>query len=65
MKKHECKFCNALLGKDTYALNLKLLGKDMKEAMCLPCFADYLGCETEDLLIKIEELKEQGCTLFK
>jgi hypothetical protein len=32
--------------------------------MCLGCLADYLGNTKEDLLIKIEEFKEQGCGLF-
>ena len=26
--------------------------------------ADYLGCTVDELLDKIEEFKEEGCTLF-
>jgi len=32
--------------------------------MCVICLADYLDCSADDLLVKIEEFKEQNCTLF-
>lgn len=31
----------------------------------MDCLADYLGTTVEDLLDKIEEFKDEGCTLFK
>lgn len=67
MKKEEhCKFCGILISdKDIIALNKKMLGRNIKEKLCLPCLADYLSCTEEDLLIKIEEFKEQGCGLFQ
>lgn len=43
----------------------KLLDIDAKEFLCVSCLADTFGCEVEDLEIKIEEFKEQGCVLFK
>jgi len=64
MIKKECKCCADKLNKDTFALNRKLLGNDVAEVMCLTCLADYISCTTDDLLVKIEEYKEQGCTLF-
>ena len=30
-----------------------------------PPLADFLGCTVDDLLDKIEEFKDEGCTLFK
>lgn len=65
MRKNNCKNCEALLDKDTIALNKKLLGTDIKEYMCLDCLADTFDCSVDDLKIKIEEFKEEGCTLFK
>lgn len=53
------------LDKDTVSLNRKLLSKNTREFYCLDCFAEYLDCTVEDLLDKIEEFKEEGCTLFK
>ena len=65
MKKSNCKNCGAIIDKDTIALNKKLLDSSLKEYECLDCLADKFDCTVEDLLIKIEEFKEEGCTLFK
>lgn len=59
-----CKHCNHSLEKDWIALNKKLLNRNNTEYLCLECLADYLDCSTKDLQVKIEEFKEQGCTLF-
>lgn len=59
-----CKYCGKKLNKDWIALNRKLISKELKEFMCLNCLADDFDCEIEDLKIKIEEFKEEGCTLF-
>jgi hypothetical protein len=59
-----CRYCEAILSKDEIALCKKLLGRNIELFMCVVCLADYLDCSTDDLLVKIEEFKEQGCTLF-
>ena len=64
MKKSNCKNCGAIIDKDTVALNKKLLDVSLREYECLDCLADKFDCTVEDLLIKIEEFKEEGCTLF-
>ena len=46
-------------------INKKMLGTEIKTFYCMECLADYLGCSVEDLLEKIEEFKDEGCTLFK
>ncbi len=62
----ECIACGKKeLDKDTIGINKKLLGADIKSFYCMECLADYLGCAVEDLLDKIEEFKDEGCTLFK
>lgn len=52
------------LNKDTIGINKKLLGIDIVNFYCMECLADYLGCSVDELLDKIEEFKEEGCTLF-
>ncbi len=64
MKKRICCDCGSPLKKDEVALCQKLLDIDTEEVYCLSCFAEFLGCSVEDLEIKIQEFKEQGCTLF-
>ena len=74
MKNEKCKLCGTELKKDWIALHRKLLDIDAKEFLCISCLADTFGwdqakatfgCDVEDLEIKIEEFKEQGCVLFK
>lgn len=66
MKTKECSSCfKTPLSKDEIAINKKLLGKDIKTFFCLDCLASYLEAGKEDILAKIEEFKEQGCTLFQ
>jgi biotin operon repressor len=62
----ECLACRKIpLDKDTIGINKKMLGTSIKSFYCMDCLADYLGCTIEDLLEKIEEFKDEGCTLFK
>ena len=65
MGKASCIYCENSLNKDCIALNRKILGRNIEKFMCITCLADFLGCEEDDLFIKIEEFKEQGCGLFK
>ena len=52
------------LSKDEIGIDKKLLGEQIDNFYCLDCLADYLVVETQDLLDKIEEFKEEGCKLF-
>jgi uncharacterized protein YlaI len=54
----------AQLTKDEVGINKKMLGRDIKQFYCLDCCAEHLDVTTDELLAKIEEFKEQGCTLF-
>ncbi len=63
-KKIFCCECKKALVKDEIALTKKLIDQDSEEFYCIPCMAEYLGCTEQDLKEKIQEFKEQGCTLF-
>ncbi len=52
------------LDKDTIGINKKMLGTDITNFYCMECLADYLECTVDELLDKIEEFKDDGCTLF-
>lgn len=63
-KKRTCCECDKPLSKDEAALCKKLIDIDTEEFYCITCLADYIGCTEQDLREKIQEFKEQGCTLF-
>lgn len=63
-KKIICCECGQSLPRDEIALCKKLLGVDTEEFYCMDCLSDFLGCVRADLEIKVQEFKEQGCTLF-
>ena len=63
-KAKTCRFCGEKLKRDWIALNKKFLGRNVEEFMCIACLAENLDCTVEDLQTKIEEFKEEGCTLF-
>ena len=64
MKKPYCERCGVEIEKDVAALNKKLISKHAKEFFCMSCLAEYLDTSVESLLEKIEQFKEEGCTLF-
>lgn len=51
--------------RDTLGINKKLLGLNTQNYYCMECLAEYLETTVEDLNEKIEEFKEEGCTLFQ
>lgn len=53
------------ISKDEIGLTKKLISKDTKNFLCLSCLAEQLEVTEQELLDKIEEFKEEGCTLFK
>lgn len=64
MRKKVCCDCGKSLKKDEIAQSKKLIDVDTEDFYCLPCMAEYFGCDEDELKIKIREFKEQGCTLF-
>jgi len=60
-----CYLCNKeSLSKNDIGLTKKLLDINSKRFYCLDCLAEYLEVDTEFLVAKVEEFKEQGCELF-
>lgn len=64
MKQKTCADCGVTLKKDEVALSKKVLGRQITKFCCIDCLAVILDCGVEDLVVKIQEFKEQGCTLF-
>lgn len=60
-----CRFCGkSPLSKNEVALTKKLIGEKSEVFYCLECLAEYLEVTSEELLAKIEQFKDEGCSLF-
>lgn len=65
IKYQVCRSCGKEpLSRDEIGICKKLLGAKTRNFFCLDCFAAYLDTDTDDLLERIEEFKEEGCKLF-
>ena len=64
-RKSICIECGQTLTKDEVGLSKKIISVDGTTLYCFPCMAEYVGCMVNDLLEKVEEFKEEGCTLFQ
>jgi len=62
--KKTCCDCHRPLKKDEIALTRKLIDVDATSFYCIDCLAAYLECDVSDLKVKIQEFKEEGCSLF-
>lgn len=66
MEIKKCYVCGKTpLTKDEIGITKKLIDKKTVNFYCLPCLAEYFEVEEEELVAKIEEFKNEGCTLFK
>ena len=64
-KQTDCAFCvKEKLSKDEIGLNKKLIHRQIKRMMCLPCMAAYFETTEENLKETIEYFKRHGCPLF-
>lgn len=65
VNKQGCYSCGKkALSKNEIGLVRKLLDNNAKRFYCIDCLALYLEIDTEYLQNRVQEFKEQGCTLF-
>lgn len=60
-----CYVCGKDISKNEVGLTKKLINKNAKDFYCLSCLTEYLEVTEEELKDKIEEFKDEGCTLFQ
>lgn len=66
MESKKCYVCGkSPLTKDEIGLAKKLIDKKTAKFYCLSCLAEYFEVTEEELVAKIEQFKDEGCTLFK
>ncbi len=60
----KCFNCDLELSKEDVALCKKMLGKKVKQFFCREHLAEMLDTDVDTLSEKVEQFKEEGCTLF-
>ncbi len=64
-KERNCCVCGKTpLSKNEIGLTKKLIDLTATSFYCLDCLAEYLEVDTEFLLERVKEYKEQGCQFF-
>lgn len=63
-KQEKCKVCGSNVEKDAIGLYKKIINRNSQNFLCLNCLANHLDTCVDELEIKIEEFKEEGCHLF-
>lgn len=65
MKNYKCYVCSKeSLTKEEIGLVKKMIDKKTDRFYCISCLAEYFEVTEEELQAKIDEFKEDGCTLF-
>lgn len=62
--KGPCLACGVPLTRDDVGMTKKLINRGAKQFYCIPCLAAYFGVDEAEVLRKLREFKEMGCTLF-
>lgn len=59
-----CRECSKELNKDEKAIYYRLVNRNTKDFLCIPCLSNKFKCKIEDINKRIVEFKNMGCTLF-
>ncbi len=63
---HRCCSCDKKpLTKNEIGLTKKLISEEATMFYCLTCLSEYLEVTEDELQAKIEDFKNDGCTLFQ
>lgn len=59
-----CMKCSKELTHNEIGAHKKFINRGSTEFLCKGCLADKLGVTVQDIDEKIEQFRQQGCTLF-
>ena len=60
-----CLQCSQPVSLDEIGLTKKLINRGTTQYLCFACMAKRFDVTVEDLIRKVEEFREMGCTLFE
>lgn len=65
MKAIYCQDCAAQMNNDEVAFCLRYFGKQAGTLLCAECAATLLSCERQEIIQRINKLKDAGCSYFE
>lgn len=70
LKEINCVECGGVIkdgqisAKDCVSLNRKIISSNPTENYCVECICEMCDCDVQILIDKINDFKQEGCTLF-
>ena len=56
--------CGREVTPDEVGMTKKMVNRGATRFFCMDCLAQYHGIPVENLYVKLEQFREDGCTLF-
>ena len=60
----KCMQCGRDVTPDEIGMTKKMVNRGATRFFCMDCLAQYHGIPVENLYVKLEQFREDGCTLF-
>ena len=60
----KCMQCGREVTPDEIGMTKKMVNRGATRFFCMDCLAQYHGIPVENLYVKLEQFREDGCTLF-
>ncbi len=61
---NKCCKCGETISNDEVAITKKLINRGTDKFFCIKCLANSFGVKELDIIEKIKQFKQMGCTLF-
>ena len=60
----KCVLCGKRVTSDEIGMTKKMVSRGPTQFFCMHCLAQYHGVPVENLYVKLEQFRADGCTLF-
>lgn len=59
-----CMTCGRPVSRDEMAMTRKLINRGAVQFLCIPCLARRFDASVQELMDRMQDFKDMGCTLF-
>ena len=60
-----CMTCGRPVSRDEMAMTRKLINRGAAQFLCIPCLARRFDASVQELMDRMQDFKDMGCTLFE